>query len=579
MSEFKVNWEAKQLDIKHIDGDLLAKMFKQAAYTLNQNRALVDSLNVFPVPDGDTGTNMSLTMNAAITEIDKTPTDHAGNVAKAMSKGSLMGARGNSGVILSQIFRGFSKGCHEKAQLTSVDLAMAIRESSDTAYKAVMKPVEGTILTVIRKTGELAVEYTELEMPIHELLAVLISRAEETLETTPDYLPVLKQAGVVDAGGKGLVLILRGFMDAVLGVESHYAIEESKVGHAQTQISAEDINFTYCTEFILKTRIEDVTYLRNNVEKMGDSMVFVQDEDLVKVHVHTNNPGVALEEALKFGDLMTIKIENMRQQHSSIVDAKETEAILSPAVGTQPEKTVEEAVLEEKTEVPASNIAEPLATHGIVSIAMGEGLARILKDLGVNVIIEGGQTMNPSTEDIVKAIEACNAENVFVLPNNSNIILAANQAKDILSDKNVFVLPTKTVPQGIAALIQFNAERTAEVNFENMKAAIETVKTLQVTFSVRDTVFNGMDIAKDDILGVADGTIIEVGKDVEQVTLKALEQLIDENSEIVTLYYGENLTAEMAQALADHLTEKYNHIDVDVQEGGQPLYYYIASVE
>lgn len=566
------------MDIKHIDGDLLAKMFKQAAYTLNQNKALVDSLNVFPVPDGDTGTNMSLTMNAAITEIEKTPTAHAGNVAKAMSKGSLMGARGNSGVILSQIFRGFSKGCHEKAELSSIDLAMAIRESSDTAYKAVMKPVEGTILTVIRKTGELAVEYTELEMPIHELLAILIRRAEETLETTPDYLPVLKQAGVVDAGGKGLVLILRGFMDAVLGVESHYAIEESKPGHAQAEMSAEDINFTYCTEFILKTRIEDVTYLRNNVEKMGDSMVFVQDEDLVKIHVHTNNPGVALEEALKFGDLMTIKIENMRQQHSSIVDANTTEEVSKP-VAVQPVKAVEEPALDEKQAVTASNTDEPLALNGIVSIAMGEGLARILKDLGVNVIVEGGQTMNPSTEDIVKAIEACKAENIFVLPNNSNIILAANQAKDILTDKNVFVLPTKTVPQGIASLIQFNAERSGEVNFENMKAAIETVKTLQVTFSVRDTVFNGMDIAKDDILGVADGTIIEVGKEVEQVTLKALDQLIDEDSEIVTLYYGENLTTEVAQVLADHLTEKYNHIDVDVQEGGQPLYYYIASVE
>lgn len=552
------------MDIKHIDGALLAKMFKQAAYTLNQNKALVDSLNVFPVPDGDTGTNMSLTMNAAITEIEKTPSAHAGNVAKAMSKGSLMGARGNSGVILSQIFRGFSKGCHEKAELTSIDLAMAIRESSDTAYKAVMKPVEGTILTVIRKTGELAVDYTEIEMPIHELLAILIRRAEETLDTTPDYLPVLKQAGVVDAGGKGLVLILRGFMDAVLGVESNYAIEESKAGHAQAEISAEDINFTYCTEFILKTHIDDVSYLRSNVEKMGDSMVFVQDEDLVKIHVHTNNPGVALEEALKFGDLMTIKIENMRQQHSSIVGEAHSPALKGkeePKIGVE------------------ADIDEPLAPYGIVSIAMGEGLARILRDLGVNVIVEGGQTMNPSTEDIVKAIESCNAENIFVLPNNSNIILAANQAKDILTDKNVFVLPTKTVPQGIATLIQFNPERPAETNFENMCSAIESVKTLQVTFSVRDTVFNGMEIVKDDILGVADGTIIEVGKEVEGVTFKALEQLIDEDSEIVTLYYGEDMTEEQAKGLADQLAAKHSHIDVDVQEGGQPLYYYIASVE
>lgn len=538
-------------------------MFKQAAYTLNQNKALVDSLNVFPVPDGDTGTNMSLTMNSAMTEIDKTPTDHAGVVAKAMSKGSLMGARGNSGVILSQIFRGFAKGCQDKEVLTSIDLANAIKESSDTAYKAVMKPVEGTILTVIRKTGELAMEYTENEVSVYELLSVLIKRAEETLEKTPDYLPVLKQAGVVDAGGKGLVFILKGFMDAILGVDIVQASEEMKIGHVQAELAPEDITFTYCTEFILKSKHEDVTYLRNNVEKMGDSMVFVQDEDLVKIHVHTDNPGIALQEALKFGDLITIKIENMREQHSSIVEAKHSE-------GQKAEAAVS---------TPAAQEPAALAPYGIVSIAMGEGLAQILRDLGVSVIVEGGQTMNPSTEDIVKAIEACQAETIFVLPNNSNIILAANQAKDILTDKKVYVLPTKTVPQGIATLIQFNAEKDPDTNFEHMKAAIDTVKTLQVTFSVRDTVFNGMEIVKDDILGVADGSIIQVGKSVESVTLSALDDLIDENSEIVTLYYGEDLTEEAAQALADQLTEKYDHIEVDVHEGGQPLYYYIASVE
>lgn len=559
------------MDIRQINGELLGKMFKQASYTLNQNKALVDSLNVFPVPDGDTGTNMSLTMNAAMTEIDKTPKEHAGVVAKAMSKGSLMGARGNSGVILSQIFRGFAKGCQDREVLTSVDLAHAIKEASDTAYKAVMKPVEGTILTVIRKTGELAQEYTEQEISIHELLTVLIRRAEETLDRTPDYLPVLKQAGVVDAGGKGLVLILKGFMDAVLGVETEYAVEEVKASHAQAELSPEDIHFTYCTEFILRTGTEDVTYLRNNIEKMGDSMVFVQDDDLVKIHVHTNNPGVALEEALKFGDLVTIKIENMKQQHSSLVEAKHAEPSFKPS---QVEKTPVQEV-EHVTE----SVATPPAAYGIVSIAMGEGLAQILRDLGVNAIVEGGQTMNPSTEDIIKAIESCHAETVYVLPNNSNIILAATQAQSILSDRKIFVLPTKTVPQGIACLIQFNAEKEAEANFEQMKSAIETVKTLQVTFSVRDTVFNGMEIVKDDILGVADGTIIQVGKSVDGVTLSALEQLIDDDSEIVTLYYGEDSSEEAAQALADQLMVKYDHIEVDVHEGGQPLYYYIASVE
>lgn len=552
------------MDIKNINGELLAKMFKQSAATLSQNKALVDSLNVFPVPDGDTGTNMSLTMGSAIVEVEKSPKGHAGAVAKAMSKGSLMGARGNSGVILSQIFRGFAKGCQDKEALTSIDLALSIKEASDTAYKAVMKPVEGTILTVIRKTGELALEYTEQEIAIHELLTVLIRRAEETLERTPDYLPVLKQAGVVDAGGKGLVLILKGFLDAVLGVETAYATEEVKTSHAQAELSPEDIHFTYCTEFILKSSIEDVAVLRSSVEQLGDSMVFVQDEDLVKVHVHTNNPGKALEEALKYGDLMTIKIENMKQQHSSIVEAKH-EAMKQTSDESKPAEVIVEKV--EK------------APFGIVSIAMGEGLAQILRDLGVTAIVEGGQTMNPSTEDIIKAIESCDSDIVYVLPNNSNIILAATQAQSILTDKQVFVLPTKSVPQGIACLIQFNAEKSPEANFEQMKEAISTVKTLQVTYSVRDTVFNGMDIAKDDILGVADGTIIEVGKSVDGVTLAALEKLIDDESEIVTLYYGEDVSEESANAMADKLTAKFDHIEVDVHEGSQPLYYYIASVE
>lgn len=548
------------MDIKQVNGELLAKMFKQSAAALNQNKALVDSLNVFPVPDGDTGTNMSLTMGSAIVEVEKASKAHAGQVAKAMSKGSLMGARGNSGVILSQIFRGFAKGCQDKEMLSSVDLALAIKEASDTAYKAVMKPVEGTILTVIRKTGELALEYTEQEIAIHELLTVLIRRAEETLDRTPDYLPVLKQAGVVDAGGKGLVLILKGFLDAVLGVETAYAVEEVKTSHAQAELSPEDIHFTYCTEFILKSAIEDVAVLRSAVEQMGDSMVFVQDEDLVKVHVHTNNPGKALEEALKYGDLMTIKIENMKQQHSSIVEAKHE-------------------AMKQDAPVSVAAVKSEKAPFGIVSIAMGEGLAQILKDLGVTAIVEGGQTMNPSTEDIIKAIESCDSDVVYVLPNNSNIILAATQAQSILTDKQVFVLPTKSVPQGIACLIQFNAEKAPEANFEQMKEAIGSVKTLQVTYSVRDTVFNGMDIAKDDILGVADGTIIEVGKSVDSVTFSALEKLIDEDSEIVTLYYGEDVTEDSANAMAEKLMAKFDHIEVDVHEGSQPLYYYIASVE
>lgn len=552
------------MDIRTINGEMLAKMLKQAAYNLNGNKDLIDSLNVFPVPDGDTGTNMSLTMNAAMIEIDKADTSSAGSVAKAMSKGSLMGARGNSGVILSQIFRGFAKGCTDKTELTSIDFCHAIKDASDTAYKAVMKPVEGTILTVIRKTGELAMDYTENEMPIHELLPILIKRAQETLDKTPEQLPQLKQAGVVDAGGKGLVFIFQGFLDAILGVESEFKMDFSKVSthSVQAEISAEDIHFGYCTEFILRTHSADATSLKSAIEQLGDSMVFVQDDDLVKIHVHTNNPGIALESALKHGDLLTIKIENMREQHSSIVD------------NTQLDSMEHNAVSEDIQKPPVE-----VSKYGIVSIAIGEGLAQILKDLGVTAIVEGGQTMNPSTEDIIKAIGECHAENIFVLPNNSNIILAANQAKDILTDQNIFVLPTKTVPQGIATLIEFNAEAEAEENYESMKSAIGNVKTLQVTFSVRDTVFNDMPIEKDDILGVADNGIIAVGKSVDRVTTDALEQMIDEDSSILSIYYGEDMSEEDANRLAEELSQKYGDLEVEVHKGGQPLYYYIISVE
>jgi len=543
------------LDIMYINGDLLLKMFRQGTFELNSNKELVDSLNVFPVPDGDTGTNMSLTMNAALTEVLKGEYDSAGQVAKAISKGSLMGARGNSGVILSQIFRGFAKACEDKEQLSSIDLANAFKQASDTAYKAVMKPVEGTILTVIRLTSDKAMEYTEEEMPVHDLLKILINTAEETLAKTPEYLKVLKQAGVVDAGGKGLNCIIQGFYDAVIGkeakdheLEAHMSSES--VVAAQATFNTDDIEFSYCTEFIVRGGKEDNMPLKSKIETLGDSMVFVEDDDLIKIHIHTNNPGVALESALEFGELLNIKIENMKEQHSTIID-------------------------EEKTMTEDNQEPKPF---GFISVAMGGGIADIFRDLGVDHVIEGGQTMNPSTEDIVKAIEAVNGDAVFILPNNSNIILAAQQAQQLV-DRPVYVVPCKSIPQGIAAMLAFDPSIEAEENHEEMTNVISEVKTVQITYSVRDTMFDDLEIKKDDILGVADGEIRSVGRDLHEVTISSLDEVIDEDSEIMTIYYGEDIEKGQAEALAEELEAKYDDLEVEIYSGGQPLYYYICSIE
>lgn len=558
------------MNIMYINGELLKNMFKLAAAELNKNREIVDALNVFPVPDGDTGTNMSLTMNAAVLEVDKVTSNSAAEVAKAMAKGSLMGARGNSGVILSQIFRGFAKGCEDKQHLSSVDLAKAMKEASDTAYKAVMKPVEGTILTVIRKTGEKAMDYTEDEVAIDELMKILIRKAEDTLDKTPEYLEVLRQAGVVDAGGKGLVCILKGFYSAILGKEIETETVTMPFGtkmneavlseHAAARAQGE-IKFGYCTEFILQTKTSEVGKLKEIIQTLGDSMVFVQDEDIVKIHIHTNNPGEALESALEHGELLNIKIENMRQQHSAIL---ENEGVAPMVNG----KTVDEKDFS----------IEKLEKYGFVSVSMGEGLSSIFSDLGVDFIIEGGQTMNPSTEDIMKAIDSCKAENIFILPNNSNIILAANQAKS-LSEKNVHVIPTKTVPQGIAAMIEFDANSEMDENEEAMTAAVKNVKTVQVTYSVRDTVFNELEIKKDDILGISEGEITSVGQSIDSVSIEALKQAVNEDSEILTVYFGEDIPEEDAEKLKSKLEELFEDLEIEVYYGGQPIYYYIFSVE
>lgn len=523
----------------------------QAANLLESNKSTVDALNVFPVPDGDTGTNMALTMNSAVKEIKNIKEESVEAVSEAAANGSLMGARGNSGVILSQLFRGFSKACKGKSKLNTVDLANALKSASDTAYKAVMKPIEGTILTVARETSEKAVEVSKKEAYLESFLRQMIEYAEKVLDKTPDLLKVLKQAGVVDAGGKGLVYIYKGFYGALTGKEIEIP-EAAPLDTAEFHPDVElgEITFGYCTEFIIKGSCIDIEDFKKKIGTYGDCMLVVGDEHLAKVHIHTNNPGNVLEHGLELGELISIKIDNMRQQHRS-------------------------QVFEE--EKPYQEIQQ-LKEHGMIAVTMGEGLTNIFKDLNVDEIITGGQTMNPSTEEIKKSIDAIAAKNIFIFPNNSNIILAANQAKQ-LSDKNVIVIPTKSVPQGIAAILSFNGETDPETNERMMTEALKNIKTGQVTFSVRDTQFNDIHIKKDDILGIYDGNIKAVGTGVAEVSMSLLKEMITDEDEILTIFYGEEQTESNAQALADAIGKKYKDIDIEVYYGGQPLYHYIFSVE
>ncbi len=561
------------MEVNTINADLLTKMFKQGTYELNKNKDLVDSLNVFPVPDGDTGTNMSLTMNSAIEVVIKQTYETVEEVSKAISKGSLMGARGNSGVILSQIFRGFAKGCKGKTQLNSIDFCYAVKDAADTAYSAVLKPVEGTILTVIRKIAEKAMEYTEEEVAIDELLHILIKRGEETLEKTPEYLEVLKQAGVVDAGGKGLLCILNGCYDAFLGKES--VLEESKTetidAPAQNFMATEDIKFSYCTEFIIQGDHIQGDALKTVIESMGDSFVFVQDEDLVKVHIHTNNPGLAIEEALKYGVLKKVKIENMKDQHSNIIDHYH-----------EPQESQESQESQDENLANASKESEEVLPYeddyGFIAVSMGDGFSSIFSDLGIVGKILGGQTMNPSTEDFLREIEKCPSKHIFLFPNNSNVIMAANQAK-ALSEKDIYVVPSKTMAQCITAMLNFNKEEKPELNHATMTESLKTVKTIQVTYAVRNTTFNEMVIEKDDYLAVADGEIKASGKVQIDVIMDAIENTVDKSSEIISIYYGDDVTESEAQTLATLIEAKYSDFEVETYRGGQPLYYYVISVE
>ncbi|EMY9857166.1 DAK2 domain-containing protein [Clostridioides difficile] len=546
--------------IQYIDGKRLREMFISGANNLQNNKELVDKLNVFPVPDGDTGTNMSLTISYALKELAKVENDNISDIGKALSKGSLMGARGNSGVILSQIIRGIAKSIEGKSKLSTEDLAKAFKNGSDTAYKAVIKPIEGTILTVVRESGEFAIKTAKKEKDVVKFLSMLVKESNSSLERTPDLLKNLKEAGVVDSGGKGLVLIYEGMLASIKGdnieiknVDLDTNISTS-MDFAKSTTSTDDIKYCYCTEFILESSKVEDTKIRDIMMAYGDSLAVVGDDGVIKVHVHTNDPGNVLQEALKYGQLLTIKIENMKLQHeNTLLD------------------------VEEKKE----NDSEPLEEEkefGFIATSMGEGLANIFKDFGVDHIIEDGQTMNPSTEDFMNAIKHINAKNIFIFPNNSNIIMAANQAKE-LSDKNIIVIPTKNTPQGFAALVTFNGELSEDENKEAMMNALNSVKSGQVTFAVRDTVMNEIDVKEGNIIGIAEGNLLSAGDYVDEVTSNLIEKLVDEDTAIITLFFGEDVTESQANELRTSLEEKFEDVDVELYYGGQPLYYYLISVE
>ena len=540
--------------IQYIEGKMLRDMFVSGANNLQNHKELVDKLNVFPVPDGDTGTNMSLTISYAMKELAKVENDSITEIGKSLSKGSLMGARGNSGVILSQIIRGFSKSIEGKEQISTEDLAKAFKNGSDTAYKAVIKPIEGTILTVVRESGEYAIKAAKKEKDLLKFLEMVIDEANKSLERTPELLKNLKEAGVVDSGGKGLVLIYEGMYEALKGnpikAKDLNDSNVSEVKQAGTSINTEDIKFCYCTEFILESNSISDTEIRDIMLKYGDSLAVVGDEGIIKVHVHTNDPGLVLQDALKHGQLVTIKIENMKLQHENTLVGDTDEIAQS---------------VEEKE-------------YGFIATSMGEGLAKIFKDFGVEYIIEGGQTMNPSTEDFMKAIDSINAKNIFIFPNNSNIIMAANQAKE-LSDKNIIVIPTKNTPQGFTALVNFNADASVEENEQALMESLTMVKSGQVTFAVRDTVMNDVEVKEGNIIGIAESKLMDAGDSVDEITTSLVEKLVDEDSAIITLFYGEDVTEEDANNLRDELEEKFEDLDIELYYGGQPLYYYLISVE
>ncbi|KRU16752.1 MULTISPECIES: DAK2 domain-containing protein [Bacillus] len=557
------------MSIRILDGRSFAKMILAGAHHLSQNAQIVDALNVFPVPDGDTGTNMNLSMTSGAKAVEETNTDHIGKVGVALSKGLLMGARGNSGVILSQLFRGFSKQIEQKETIDAKEFALALQAGVDTAYKAVMKPIEGTILTVAKDAAKKAVAVSATENNIDRVLELTIEEARASLERTPDLLPVLKEVGVVDSGGKGLLCVYEGFLASLRGEElpskvaSLPTLKElvSAEHHksAQSHMNTEDIEFGYCTEFMVKFEEDkqsfDENAFREDLSEFGDSLLVVSDETLAKVHIHAEQPGDVLSYAQRYGSLINMKIENMREQHSSIVNEEKEHATAAP-------------------KAPAAEKQR----FGVVSVAMGEGIADLFKSIGASVVIEGGQTMNPSTEDIVTAIESVHAETVFILPNNSNIVMAAKQAATV-SSREVVVIPTKTVPQGMSALLSLNEAASNEDNEAAMLEAIDHVKSGQITFAVRDTQIDGIDIAKGDYMGLFNGKITLTAKNQLDAAKELLTKMVTEDDEIVTIIKGEDASSEEMDDLEAFIEETFEDIEVEVHDGKQPLYSYILAVE
>ena len=557
------------MEITVIKAEQLSKMFLAGAMNLDSKKDWINELNVFPVPDGDTGTNMSMTIMSAAKEVNALSNPTMAEVSKAISSGSLRGARGNSGVILSQLFRGFCKVIKEYDELDVNIVCEAFQKAVETAYKAVMKPKEGTILTVAKGMADKALELADETVDFVYFLDEIIKHGDYVLSQTPEMLPVLKQAGVVDSGGQGLMQVLKGINDALLGKEVDYSLEEAPASSGIVQISEEtekEIKFGYCTEFIIVlnrplSNKEESEY-KSYLESIGDSIVVVADDEIVKTHVHTNDPGLAIQKALTHGSLSKIKIDNMREEHQEklIKDAQKL------ADANQPK---------EETIIPKG----PKKDIGFISVSIGDGVNEIFKGLGVDYIIEGGQTMNPSTDDMLKAIDNVNADHIFILPNNKNIVMAANQAASLVEDKDIIVIPTKTIPQGITALVNFIPDYTAEENKEAMTAEIENVKTGQVTYAVRDTEIDGKTIKQDDYMGIGDKSILSVGKELKDTTLEMVDEMIDDESAIVSIYYGSDASEEDASEIASIITEKYPDLEVEINNGGQPIYYYIISVE
>ena len=548
-----------------INAEMLKKMFLAGAANLDANKEMINELNVFPVPDGDTGTNMTLTIMSAAKEVSALEQTDMKTLAKAISSGSLRGARGNSGVILSQLLRGFTKGIRDFDEIDVATLAKATVRAKETAYKAVMKPKEGTILTVARGMAEKAEELAETTEDLDVFIPEVLKHGQAVLEQTPEMLPVLKEAGVVDSGGQGLMEVLRGAYDAYQGKEVDYSAIAASAGTKMTRVGEQaqaDIKFGYCTEFIImldkKFDEQDEQKFKAYLESIGDSIVCVADDDIVKIHVHTNDPGLAIQKALTYGQLSRMKIDNMREEHQ--------EKLIKDA----------EKLAAQQAEAKKQEERKPM---GFITVSIGEGMNEIFRELGADYIIEGGQTMNPSTDDMLQAIDQVAADTIFILPNNKNIILAANQAKDLTEDKEIIVIPTKTVPQGVTAIINFMPDQDAKANEEMMCEEIQNVKTGQVTYAVRDTHIDDKEIHEGDIMGIADQGIVAVGESVEKVSLEMLQTLVDEDTSLISLYYGEDVQEEDASELAEEVEALYPEIDIDLHLGGQPIYYYVMSVE